>query len=105
VLAINGTALAAPTRFYDLPRHFSAARSKSVNVKKLADRMIAAHQSGDLESFESLRRLLESSYLSEAGELTYRLVVNLYNPIERWRSGTIRSTIVIGEYTIDGSRS
>ncbi|HUT49522.1 MAG TPA: hypothetical protein VM325_09290 [Alphaproteobacteria bacterium] len=103
ILAINGVRLDAPTRFHDLPKQFAGARNKSVSILKLASRMAAAHIDGDQARFRSLRKVLEATYLAEAERLKYRLVANRYHPIERWRDGSIRSTIVIGEYTVDRS--
>jgi hypothetical protein len=103
VLAIDGVRLDAPTRFAALPDRFAAAQRKSTGIVKLATRMAKATERGDRAQFEKLRMVLETVYLGEAQQLTYRLVALTYNPIERWRDGSVRSATVLGEYSIDGS--
>ena len=104
ILALDGVALETPTRFYDLPKRFAAAQQRSSSIVKLAVRMAKAHRAGDLERFDSLRDVLESSYLGEVDQVTYRLVVYRYNPIERWRSGAVQSAEVLGEFIVDRTR-
>ena len=104
ILALDGVRLEAPTRFYDLPQRFAAAQQRSINVVKLALSMAKAHKAGDRERFEALRGVLESAYLGDVEQVTYRLVVYRYNPIERWRDGTAQSAEILGEFTVDRTR-
>ena len=104
ILALDGVALETPTRFYDLPKRFAAAQQRSSSIVKLAWRMAKVHKSGDVEQFARLRSVLETSYLGDVDQMTYRLVVYRYNPIERWRSGAVQSAEILGEFAVDRTR-
>ena len=67
---------------------------------KLVQRMINAHISDDIQKFQELRGVYEGRYLYGHQKVVYRLVVNFFDPIERWRDGSIRSNFVIGEFIV-----
>lgn len=96
VLSIDGVRLDRPTRFYELRNRFRAGRD--VTVLKLVNRSCNAKSEGRENTFEELRKVLESSFLSDKNSVEYRLVIHTYNPIARWRDGSVISTRVLGEY-------
>jgi len=105
VLSINDMPLKLPTRFYELPGEFSAARNRDATVMKLTQRVCRATIAGDEKTFAKLRNVLESSFLSDQQTVTYRLVWQYYNPIDRWRDGSVISSVVLGEYRAWRSRT
>lgn len=98
VLSIDGVELDSPTRFYDLRDEFEAARSRDVTVLKLLQRICGAKLARREDTFNDLRVVLESGYLRERSNVIYRLVLQTYNPIERWRDGSLISAVVLGQY-------
>ena len=98
VTSIDGVSVKPPTRFYDLPDEFAAARTRSATVFKLLQKTCRAQLAGQEDAFEAFREVLESSYLADREEVHYRLVIQTYNPIERWRDGSVIATELLGEY-------
>lgn len=98
VVSIDGRILDPPVNFYDLPQDFGAARAKDSTVLKLLQKIANAKFAGNHQRFEELREVLDRTYLSGHGDVVYRLVVVEYNPIERWRDGSVRSTVTLGRY-------
>ena len=98
ITEIDHVALDEPTYFYELSREFHAARKRDVTLAKLLQRIAVARRNGDSEATESLRRVLERTYLSDHRQVGYRIVLTRFHPIERWRDGTIRSKHVLGQF-------
>ena len=98
IISINGRVLDPPANFYALPQDFEAARTKDSTVLKLLQKIANAKAAGDQQRFEELREVLDHTYLSSRSDVVYRLVVNEYHPIERWRDGSIRSTVALGRF-------
>lgn len=105
VLSIDGAILELPARFYELPGEFSAAHNRDPSAMKLVQRICRAKIAGDETTFTKLRDVLETSYLSDQKTVTYRLILQSYNPIDRWRDGSVISSRVLGEYRTRGSRA
>ena len=98
VTSIDGVSVEPPTRFYELPDEFAAARTRSATVFKLLQKTCRARVAGREDAFKAFREVLESSYLADRKEVQYRLVIHTYNPIERWRDGSVITTELLGEY-------
>jgi hypothetical protein len=96
VLSIDGVRLDRPTRFYELQNRFRGGGD--VTVLKLVQRSCVAKLEGRENTFEELRKVLESRFLRDKDNVEYRLVIQTYNPIARWRDGSVISTRVLGEY-------
>ena len=79
---------------------FSAARRHDITVRKLTQRVCKAKIAGREETFAELREVLETSFLSDQQAVTYRLVWQLYHPIDRWRDGSVISSFGLGEYQV-----
>ena len=97
ITALDGKSLPQPTRFFDLPGHFDAAKRRDITILKLVGKAYRKLVRGDDGAFQDYRRVLESVYLADRDMVAYRLVLNRYNPIERYRNGTILSTQVMWE--------
>ena len=102
VLAIGGKELNSPTRFFELDNFFRAAKGRNATVKKLLERIYSAKVRGEDEEFENLRGVLESNYLSDQSAIAYQLVLVSYNPIDRWKNGTVTFKKVLGTYRTKG---
>ncbi len=97
ITALDGKSLPQPTRFFDLPGEFSAAKRRDVAMLKLVYKAYFKLVGGDKDAFQDLRRVLESVYLADRDMVAYRLVLVRFNPIERYRNGTILSTQIMWE--------
>ena len=98
ILEIDHVALAEPAHFYALGDEFHAAQMRDVTMSKLLERLAAALESGDAEATESLRSVLERTYLTGHRQIRYRIVLAKFHPIERWRDGTVRSKQELGRF-------
>ncbi len=97
ITALDGKSLPQPTRFFDLPGRFNAAKRRDIRMLKLVYKAYRKLASGDEGGFQDYRRVLESVYLADRDMVAYRLVINRFNPIDRYRNGTILSTQVVWE--------
>ncbi len=97
ITALDGKSLPQPTLFFDLPGHFNAAKWRDVTILKLVYKAYRKLARGDEDAFQDYRRVLESVYLADHDLVAYRLVLNRFNPIERYRNGTVLSTQVVWE--------
>lgn len=97
IVALDGMSLPQPTRFFDLPGQFNAAKKRDIMMVKLVQKSYRELAIGDEGAFQNIRRVLESVYLADHDMVAYRLVLNQFDPIERYRNGTIRSTQVLWE--------
>jgi len=104
VISIGDELLDAPTPYYSLPSKFAGARNRSPTVFKLLQKVCRAKRQGQAEKFAKLRAVLESNFLADQRDVHYRLVVNTYNPIDRWRDGTVISSEVLGNYNSNERR-
>lgn len=100
ILEIDHAALAAPVYFYALRDEFCAAQKRDVTLSKLLERLAAALRSGNVKATESLRRVLERTYLTGHRQVRYRIVLAKFHPIERWRNGTVRSKQELGRFEV-----
>ncbi|WP_136661330.1 hypothetical protein [Nitratireductor sp. XY-223] len=98
VISVDGEELPAPTQFYDLPEYFPAALSRDIRLLKTLQRACVARIEGNEAEFDALRRVIENSFLSARRNVRYKLLTRTYNPIDRWRDGTVMSTKLLGEF-------
>jgi len=96
ILSIDGVRLDRPTRLAELQDQFRAGRDAT--VLKLLQKVCRAKYTGRDATFEDLRDVFESRYLSDKKNVEYRLVIHNYEPIARWRDGSTISTQVLGKY-------
>ena len=87
-----------PVRYFALPDKFAAARGSGATVLKLLQKVCRAKSAGDAQTFDRLRRLLEDKFLKDQRLVDYRLVILTYNPIDRWKDGSVLSTDLLGTY-------
>ena len=91
VHSIDGKTLEPPELFYSLGDHFRSAARGDVLVSKTTVQLARAIARGNPSDIDSLIRVLEETYFSEAREMKYSLVQVSYDPIERYRTGEIRT--------------
>lgn len=93
LLEVNGQKFSPPVPWGEVYGHTdqpSAARSRTL-MQRLANSLEKKNQ----EETKRLRTLFEQRYLPES--VTYQVVVNTYNPIERFKTGKF-STKILGEF-------
>lgn len=98
VRGMHGKALEEPRLFFDMPDEFTAARMQTVRLAKLLDNYVVAVLSKESDRQRDMQKVIETSYLSDVSELTYDVALIRYDPIERYRDGTIRETLVIATH-------
>ena len=95
---IDDTLYDPPANYYDLSNVFPQARARSSNVWKAAASLAQA-TAKELPSLAQVRTTFENRYLSGTGSVDYRVVIVIYDPLERLRSGETLKKIEIAAYT------
>ncbi|QEX15947.1 hypothetical protein FRZ44_12370 [Hypericibacter terrae] len=95
---IDGAPVAPPRFFYDMKDVFTAARDKDPRLMKLLDRWFYALRQNDRETADRLRAVVEKTFMSEVSAADYELVLAVYNPVRRLRTGDIEKIQVIGSF-------
>ena len=82
-VAQDGRKLEPPVDFMTAPP--SMVRGNRFIARKVIQKMGVAAERGDAAELARLRRLLEDNYF--VGRLRYRLMLERYQPLDKWRTG------------------
>lgn len=84
VEVFNGTTVSPPQLFQEAKGIIK--ESDSIIAHKLIQNFGKAYERKDIQEAEELRRLFEANYIK--GPARYRLIRIIYNPVERWKTGS-----------------
>ena len=82
----DGRQVEPPVAFLQAPE--SIVTGNRYIARKVIQRLGRAHDAGEAEEVERLRRLLERNYLK--GRVHYELLFERYRPLEKWKTGESR---------------
>lgn len=98
VHSVDGKPLEAPRFFYDMPGTFAHARQRNINVSKVVQDMGRAVSQKRPQTADEKRRMIEQRFMADVHTAEYDLVLLHFNPIDRLRTGAIKSERVVASY-------
>jgi hypothetical protein len=77
---------------------FRYAKQRDSTFVKTISKLTAAIAASDQEAISLLRRLIEVRYMAEIKSAQYDVILLIYDPIKRLRTGQIKETVVLATY-------
>jgi hypothetical protein len=98
VRSVDGQMLAQPRLYYDMTGTFAHARQRNINVSKVVQGLGDAVGQKKPQAADEMRRMIERRFMADVHAAEYDLVLLHFNPIDRLRTGAIKSERVVASY-------
>lgn len=99
IRSVDGQAIDPPLFYFDMKDTFSDAQTGNATLMKLVRRLGVAATRDDQTAVVELRQIVEGTFMRDALQVEYDLVLVHYDPIQRLRSGTVDAIETIASYT------
>jgi hypothetical protein len=99
VVRIGDKTFDKPVHYFELDDYFETARNRSTDLKKTLERYVMARNAGDTETMQKLRGVIERQHLGGHGTVEYEIRYVVFQPVDRWRNGTILRQAVLARAT------
>jgi hypothetical protein len=98
IRSINEQLLPTPRFYYNMPDIFIHAKQRDINAWKTLQALRGALRDNNEERAEQLRHFFEQRYLVEAHDAEYDVVLLMYDPVARLRTGAIQNMTILASY-------
>ena len=95
---IGETKFDPPVDYYDLPQYFEYAAKRDTAVTKAASQLARVAEMNDHEAYKQREATFQSTFFDIREPVRFQLVLERFDPLDRWRSGTILKTVILSEH-------